>query len=215
MLLFGLWSVPIIFITVADAIEWCVRPCGVSGIDHYLDNYIIISLLCMEQANGLSEPSKKNMPLLESSWQWRSKKDQQPDCDSRESTAIQPQGSFYYQLPNSRSYGKSSTKSVLEKRTQTVGRLIVPHMKGYLTGKDIPLQNDLPAPRKMKPTPSHTAQSRIQSWPDMVAVLCGEIETEWPSSHLQQPSHIWNSHRMHWETGVAGHAWWSPRNDGK
>ena len=45
---FGLRSAPIIFTAVADAIEWCVRQRGVSGIDHYLDDYIIVSPPCME-----------------------------------------------------------------------------------------------------------------------------------------------------------------------
>ena len=42
MLPFGLGSAPIIFTTVTDAIEWCIRQCGVSRIDHYLENYIIV-----------------------------------------------------------------------------------------------------------------------------------------------------------------------------
>ena len=42
MLPFGLGSAPIIFTTVTDAIEWCTRQCGVSRIDHYLDNYITV-----------------------------------------------------------------------------------------------------------------------------------------------------------------------------
>ena len=40
---FGLRSAPIIFTAVADALEWCVRQRGVVGIDHYLDDYIIVA----------------------------------------------------------------------------------------------------------------------------------------------------------------------------
>ena len=43
MLPFGLRSAPKIFTAVADAVEWCVRQQGVCGIDHYLDDFIIIS----------------------------------------------------------------------------------------------------------------------------------------------------------------------------
>ena len=40
MLPFGLHTVPIIFTTVADALEWIFRQRGVEEIDHYLDNFI-------------------------------------------------------------------------------------------------------------------------------------------------------------------------------
>ena len=43
MLPFGLRSAPIIFTAVADALEWCAREKGVLGIDHYLDDYIILA----------------------------------------------------------------------------------------------------------------------------------------------------------------------------
>ena len=43
MLPFGLQSAPKIFTAVADAVEWCVRQQGVCGIDHYLDDFIIIT----------------------------------------------------------------------------------------------------------------------------------------------------------------------------
>ena len=42
MLPFGLRSAPIIFTAVADAMEWMFRQHGVSTIDHYLDDFIII-----------------------------------------------------------------------------------------------------------------------------------------------------------------------------
>jgi len=42
MLPFGLRSAPKIFTAVADALEWCVHRRGVRGIDHYLDNFIIV-----------------------------------------------------------------------------------------------------------------------------------------------------------------------------
>ena len=40
MLPFGLHSVPILFTTVADALEWIFRLRGVEEIDHYLHNFI-------------------------------------------------------------------------------------------------------------------------------------------------------------------------------
>ena len=42
MLLFGLHSAPIIFTAVADAMEWMFRQQGVSTIDHYLYDFIIV-----------------------------------------------------------------------------------------------------------------------------------------------------------------------------
>ncbi len=52
MLPFGLRSAPKIFTAVADALEWCFRQQGVSTVDHYLDDYIIIgppnSTVCQE-----------------------------------------------------------------------------------------------------------------------------------------------------------------------
>ena len=42
MLPFGLRSAPIIFTAVADAMEWMFRQRGVSMIDHYLDDFIIV-----------------------------------------------------------------------------------------------------------------------------------------------------------------------------
>ena len=43
MLPFGLRSAPKIFTAVADALEWCVRQRGVVGIDHYLDDFVIVA----------------------------------------------------------------------------------------------------------------------------------------------------------------------------
>jgi hypothetical protein len=43
MLPFGLHSAPITFTAVADALEWCARQRGVVGIDHYLDDFIIVA----------------------------------------------------------------------------------------------------------------------------------------------------------------------------
>jgi len=43
MLPFGLRSAPKVFTAVADALEWCVRRRGVIGIDHYLDDFIIVA----------------------------------------------------------------------------------------------------------------------------------------------------------------------------
>ena len=43
MLPFGLRSAPKIFTAVADAVEWCVRRRGVVGIDHYLDDFVIVA----------------------------------------------------------------------------------------------------------------------------------------------------------------------------
>ena len=42
MLPFGLHSAPIIFTAVANAMEWMFRQQGVSTIDHYLDDFIIV-----------------------------------------------------------------------------------------------------------------------------------------------------------------------------
>ena len=43
MLPFGLSSAPKVFTAVADALEWCIRRQGVTGIDHYLDDFIIVA----------------------------------------------------------------------------------------------------------------------------------------------------------------------------
>ena len=43
MLPFGLRSAPKIFTAVADALEWCVRRRGVVGVDHYLDDFMIVA----------------------------------------------------------------------------------------------------------------------------------------------------------------------------
>lgn len=43
MLPFGLRSAPKVFMAVADALEWCIRERGVTGIDHYLDDFIIVA----------------------------------------------------------------------------------------------------------------------------------------------------------------------------
>ena len=43
MLPFGLHSAPKVFTAVADALEWCIRERGVTGIDHYLDDSIIVA----------------------------------------------------------------------------------------------------------------------------------------------------------------------------
>lgn len=43
MLPFGLRSAPKIFTAVADALEWCIRQRGVVGIDHYLDDFVIVA----------------------------------------------------------------------------------------------------------------------------------------------------------------------------
>ena len=42
MLPFGLRSAPIIFTAVANALEWIVHQRGVSDIDHYIDDFVII-----------------------------------------------------------------------------------------------------------------------------------------------------------------------------
>ena len=39
---FGLWSAPLIFSPVADALEWVVRSRGVRSIFHYIDDFIFI-----------------------------------------------------------------------------------------------------------------------------------------------------------------------------
>lgn len=43
MLPFGLRSAPKIFTAVADALEWCIRQRGVTGINHYLDDFVIVA----------------------------------------------------------------------------------------------------------------------------------------------------------------------------
>ena len=43
MLPFGLRSAPKIFTAVADALEWCICKKGVHGLDHYLDDFIIVA----------------------------------------------------------------------------------------------------------------------------------------------------------------------------
>ena len=43
MLPFGLRSAPKIFTAVADALEWCIRRRGVVGVDHYLDDFVIVA----------------------------------------------------------------------------------------------------------------------------------------------------------------------------
>ena len=43
MLPFGLCSAPKVFTAVADALEWCIRERGVTGIDHYLDDFITVA----------------------------------------------------------------------------------------------------------------------------------------------------------------------------
>ena len=43
MLPFGLRSAPKIFTAVPNALEWCVRRRGVRGIDHYLDDFVIVA----------------------------------------------------------------------------------------------------------------------------------------------------------------------------
>ncbi len=42
MLPFGIRSAPKIFTAVADTLEWCLRQRGVAGVDHYLNDYIVI-----------------------------------------------------------------------------------------------------------------------------------------------------------------------------
>ena len=42
MLHFGLRSAPRIFTAVADALEWCTWQNGVVGIDHYLDDFVVV-----------------------------------------------------------------------------------------------------------------------------------------------------------------------------
>ena len=39
---FGLWSAPIIFTAVADALEWIFRDHGVGDVWHYLDDFITV-----------------------------------------------------------------------------------------------------------------------------------------------------------------------------
>jgi len=46
---FGLRSAPKIFTAVADALEWCVHRWGVRGIDHYLDDFIIVAPPTLDQ----------------------------------------------------------------------------------------------------------------------------------------------------------------------
>jgi hypothetical protein len=43
MLPFGLRSTSKVLTAVADALEWCIRGRGVAGIDHYLDDFIIVA----------------------------------------------------------------------------------------------------------------------------------------------------------------------------
>ena len=43
MLPFGLRSAPKVFTAVADALEWCIRQQGVTGVDHYLDDFVIVA----------------------------------------------------------------------------------------------------------------------------------------------------------------------------
>ena len=43
MLPFGLRSAPKVFTAVADALEWCIRRRGVTNIDHYLDDFVIVA----------------------------------------------------------------------------------------------------------------------------------------------------------------------------
>ena len=59
MLPFGLHSAPKVFTAVADVLEWCIRQAGVQGIDHYLDDFIIVappaSYACQSNLNKLEE----------------------------------------------------------------------------------------------------------------------------------------------------------------
>ena len=59
MLPFSLRSAPKVFTAVADALEWCIRQAGVQGIDHYLDDFIIVappaSCACQSNLNKLEE----------------------------------------------------------------------------------------------------------------------------------------------------------------
>ena len=43
MLPFGLHSAPKVFTAVVDALEWCLRQSGDVGINHYLDDFIIVA----------------------------------------------------------------------------------------------------------------------------------------------------------------------------
>ena len=43
MLPFGLRSAPKIFTAVVDALQWCICKKGVHGLDHYLDEFIIVA----------------------------------------------------------------------------------------------------------------------------------------------------------------------------
>ena len=45
MLPFSIRSAPKIFTAIADAVEWCVRLRGVVGVDHYLDDFVIVAPL--------------------------------------------------------------------------------------------------------------------------------------------------------------------------
>ena len=51
MLPFGLRLAPVLFNTVADALEWIFRQRGIEEIDHYLDNFVTMgpsgSQVCM------------------------------------------------------------------------------------------------------------------------------------------------------------------------
>eukprot|EP00731_Ephydatia_muelleri_P013512 Em0007g822a len=42
MLPFGLRSAPKIFTAVADALEWCLRSCGIAHTHHYLDDFVVL-----------------------------------------------------------------------------------------------------------------------------------------------------------------------------
>ena len=42
---FGLRSAPKLFMAVDGCLEWCIRQKGVTGIDHYLDDFVIVAAL--------------------------------------------------------------------------------------------------------------------------------------------------------------------------
>ena len=52
---FGLRSAPKIFNAIADALEWIAKSCGVTYLEHFLDDYVTVG------APGTSE-CNQNLP---------------------------------------------------------------------------------------------------------------------------------------------------------
>ena len=61
---FGLGSAPLIFIAIADALEWIVKQQGVGILLHYLDNFITIGPPDSEECAGNMEKFKKSCSEL-------------------------------------------------------------------------------------------------------------------------------------------------------